>query len=481
MSDRRHPGPHPDADRLSAFIEGALTEQEREESLAHLSECEDCRTIVFLAQQAAPTPAREPAAVPAWRRWLPPLSFAAAAVACGLVVIVWMHPHPTPASRAVAIARQAAPLPTVSSAAPEPAPQRPAPPARARREYAAKNPVPAAPPAPAAPPSGAIGGLASGLATQSTQPAAQPAPPVVATDQLQPAPAAPAAAARLAPAPSAGSATAQQHAPGTFAAMRAATPLKQATPTSPPSVAGKLPARSAVSGFLAQPNPLHLTIEHNQGPDNGLSAISGAVTDPSGAIVPQASIVLESAAGATAATTTTDAQGRFTLPDVAPGQYEIRISAPGFQAEAERLDLQARDLARLSPVLQAGAVSETVNVSTENSALATTSATTGAQLADITPVLPSKLPATTTVAGNGRMLSLDARGALYLSRDAGQHWKKIRPVWTSPIAHLTVTQQAEPSALCKKQISGTEPPLFELTTTDGAIWISRDGAHWRLR
>ncbi len=42
-------GEHPDANLLSAFSERALTEQEREQVLDHLSRCADCREVVALS------------------------------------------------------------------------------------------------------------------------------------------------------------------------------------------------------------------------------------------------------------------------------------------------------------------------------------------------------------------------------------------------------------------------------------------------
>jgi hypothetical protein len=485
MSERRHPGPHPDADRLSAFMEGALTEQEREVCLVHLAECADCRNIVFLAQQAVPTPSPQPDLLPTWRRWFPPLSLATAAVACGLIVILLRHPRPAPipASSNIAVAHQVAPMPPVSTAAPEVPPQRPAPPAHLRQGMAAKKPAPALPvlQAPAAPPSGVIGGLMSGLEAQAPQPAAKQIAPTVASGQPQAAHAVRGAETTpLVAGPTAGSAAAAQQAQGNVAgAQRSAAQL--AASTASPTVNGALIQAPAQNRFLARADALHLTIEHNQGPDNGLSAIRGTVTDPSGAIIARASITLRATSGETAATTATDALGRFTLPAVAPGQYELQISAQGFLMKTERLDLQARDLAQLSPALQVGAASQTVEVTAGAAALQTTPAMTDAKLAAIVPVLPGKLPSATSVVKNGRILALDTAGTLYLSRDAGRRWKKIRPVWTGSIAHLALGEQAQSSAFKKREISGNAPPLFEITTTDGGVWISSDGAHWRLR
>ena len=67
MSEFYQPGQHPDADQLSAFAEDALPAHEREQTLAHLASCVDCRTIVSLAlppiedvPQLQPAPVRRP-------------------------------------------------------------------------------------------------------------------------------------------------------------------------------------------------------------------------------------------------------------------------------------------------------------------------------------------------------------------------------------------------------------------------------------
>jgi Carboxypeptidase regulatory-like domain/Putative zinc-finger len=52
MVDRRHLATHPDENLLSAFAEHALTGNERESVLEHLSACARCRDVVFVAQQA---------------------------------------------------------------------------------------------------------------------------------------------------------------------------------------------------------------------------------------------------------------------------------------------------------------------------------------------------------------------------------------------------------------------------------------------
>jgi hypothetical protein len=99
MSEHFQPGQHPDADMLSAFAEDALPAHEREETLLHLAECADCRSIVFLAQDAvvedAPAPEPVPQLVPARKRWFfgwRLASTAAGVLACVVLVAIYA-PH----------------------------------------------------------------------------------------------------------------------------------------------------------------------------------------------------------------------------------------------------------------------------------------------------------------------------------------------------------------------------------------------------
>src|ERR1700733_7328380 len=94
MSEHLHPGPHPDADSLNAFIEGVLPEHERLQCLAHLAECDRCREVVFVAQE----PPAASGSIPIRRRWFVPIPvLSAAAAACLVVAAVWIYLHRTPA------------------------------------------------------------------------------------------------------------------------------------------------------------------------------------------------------------------------------------------------------------------------------------------------------------------------------------------------------------------------------------------------
>lgn len=112
-------GPHPDADLLTAFGEGALTGREREGVLDHLARCAECRDVVRVASEAETMPA--PVVVMPARRaavWrLAPWLAAAAVllVVSGIVVRQQVRRQAQPATaRAVA-----APAPQPQAAANE--------------------------------------------------------------------------------------------------------------------------------------------------------------------------------------------------------------------------------------------------------------------------------------------------------------------------------------------------------------------------
>jgi hypothetical protein len=61
------------------------------------------------------------------------------------------------------------------------------------------------------------------------------------------------------------------------------------------------------------------------------TAVTGTVSDPSGAIIPGAQVSLVDATGATVATTTTDASGSFRVLAPQSGAYSVMASLAGFQ------------------------------------------------------------------------------------------------------------------------------------------------------
>jgi hypothetical protein len=95
--------------------------------------------------------------------------------------------------------------------------------------------------------------------------------------------------------------------------------------------------------------------------------------------------------------------------------------------------------------------------------------------------LPSKKPAVSVLTAAGRTLALDTVGALFLSTDLGKHWTAVIPQWSGKAVSLAFA--STPTRLYQVQPSQTQTqpqaPIpaagFDLTTANGAVWLSTDG------
>src|SRR2546422_10871757 len=98
-----------------------------------------------------------------------------------------------------------------------------------------------------------------------------------------------------------------------------------------------------------------------QGP---VGTINGSILDPTGAVVPGATVVaVNNATGVESKTTSTSA-GAYTLPYLPAGTYTVRASAPNFRTStAENVILRVAQDLTLNINLQVGAVSQQVTVS----------------------------------------------------------------------------------------------------------------------
>ena len=67
--------------------------------------------------------------------------------------------------------------------------------------------------------------------------------------------------------------------------------------------------------------------------DASTGTIRGTVYDPSGAVIPSATVTAKNIATGVTRTTVTGADGRYQLPQLNPATYELQASAPGFRGE----------------------------------------------------------------------------------------------------------------------------------------------------
>ena len=84
--------------------------------------------------------------------------------------------------------------------------------------------------------------------------------------------------------------------------------------------------------------------------------ITGAVTDPAGALVMQAQVTVRDRATGLTYTAETLKDGTYTVPLLPVGTYEIRVTAPGFEAFHQNLSpLDVNQRLRVNVALVLGA------------------------------------------------------------------------------------------------------------------------------
>ena len=88
--------------------------------------------------------------------------------------------------------------------------------------------------------------------------------------------------------------------------------------------------------------------------------VTGKASDPSGAVIPGASVVITDSANSIAATATTGNDGTFTL-QVAPGSYTLNIAANGFDDYAQPVTV-ASNTPPLSVTLAVGKLTQEIDV-----------------------------------------------------------------------------------------------------------------------
>ncbi|MDE3164326.1 MAG: carboxypeptidase regulatory-like domain-containing protein, partial [Acidobacteriota bacterium] len=107
-------------------------------------------------------------------------------------------------------------------------------------------------------------------------------------------------------------------------------------------------------------------------------SITGRVTDPSGAVVGGAGVVVTNTAMGTKTAITTSADGIYRAPLLSPGMYDIEVSAAGFKkALRAGVEVRVADRLEVDIPLEIGASEQQVTVTSEIPLLNTESASLG--------------------------------------------------------------------------------------------------------
>jgi len=106
--------------------------------------------------------------------------------------------------------------------------------------------------------------------------------------------------------------------------------------------------------------------------------ITGEVRDPSGALVPNASVTVINTATNAARLTTTNTSGLYSFPDLTPGVYNVKVVEAGFDTVVKaNVELQVQQTLRVDFALAVGQATQTIEVAANAALLSTENATVG--------------------------------------------------------------------------------------------------------
>ncbi|HWA95761.1 MAG TPA: TonB-dependent receptor [Terracidiphilus sp.] len=107
------------------------------------------------------------------------------------------------------------------------------------------------------------------------------------------------------------------------------------------------------------------------------TSLRGVISDPSGAVLPGATITLKNSATGTVLTATSNSTGLYAFPQIPPAKYSIKVSAAGFGDQTKSAELLVNQPATVNFALTVQSSAVTVDVSASAQTLNITDASLG--------------------------------------------------------------------------------------------------------
>lgn len=108
------------------------------------------------------------------------------------------------------------------------------------------------------------------------------------------------------------------------------------------------------------------------------STLSGRVTDPSGAAIPNAKVIATETSTGAKSEATANTEGEYTLPFLAPGPYQLSVEVQGFKKYTQSgITIGTNVRVTQDVILQVGSQTESVTVTADVALLSTASASVG--------------------------------------------------------------------------------------------------------
>jgi TonB family protein len=129
-----------------------------------------------------------------------------------------------------------------------------------------------------------------------------------------------------------------------------------------PRLDRRVPSRRTLAALAVLLLLVALPVASLRARQAGPMPLTGRIYDVTGGVIPGATVTLVDAAQSKSVATS-DAEGRFDFPRMAPGKYDLQVALPGFRGLRHELELRnAGDWDR-AVTLQIGDVRETISVS----------------------------------------------------------------------------------------------------------------------
>ena len=130
------------------------------------------------------------------------------------------------------------------------------------------------------------------------------------------------------------------------------------------------------------------------------AGITGTVTDPSGAVIPNAKVKITNEETSVSSETVSSSAGTYSFRGLLPGRYTVQVDATGFKRQVKKgVTVEVSTTATIDFPLTTGGTNETVQVTADEIALNTTAPEIGST---IEPVVVAALP--NEVSGRGRQI-----------------------------------------------------------------------------
>lgn len=129
---------------------------------------------------------------------------------------------------------------------------------------------------------------------------------------------------------------------------------------------------AAVGGLLLAATPaamaqMQSTTHAGVGASVSVGGIHGEVADPSGAVIPGATVVVRSSSGQVMGKATSDSGGAYTVHGLPAGTYSVTVTAPGFASySVPGVAVAAGQMKTVNPALQIEMEKQQVEVQAEN-------------------------------------------------------------------------------------------------------------------